>query len=113
MKFIDGEHQQNFFTLCNEFLGIEEDDKERLVVLYIMAGNSELEKKMKPYFFDETFSFEEMFREKEFSFGIKVLAELAVSLYNFGTCCDTSNFSQLSNRNIQLALNALEYRFLD
>lgn len=113
MKFLNFEHQQQFNTLREELPEVYMNDIERKSLIYLMAGNKELEAKMKPYIdWVEGFSYEDMFKQEDFSSGLKVLANLAVVLYNHGVKLNFSDvFTYLDKDNLELALSAARYRY--
>ncbi|MCF2650882.1 hypothetical protein [Niallia circulans] len=106
MKFLNFEHQQRFNTLREELPEGYMNDIERKSLIYLMAGNKELE----AWF--EGFSYEDMFKQEDFSSELKVLANLAVVLYNHGLNLDFSDvFTMLDKDNLELALCAARYRY--
>ena len=88
-------------------------NKEYLSVVYLMTGNEELYCNMKPYFDAKVGSFdsEEMFEEKDFSSGLRVLAKLAVHLFNSNETVEPLDIiSTLDEECFRLALNAFILR---
>ena len=113
MKFLDLNHEKKFFEMKDLLPDRLKMDPERLSVIYLMAGNSELEEKVTPYMdWEEGFDFIKMFEKEDFSSGLEVLAKLAVVLYNNGTSLEFSEvFNYLDEHNLELALNAANYRY--
>jgi hypothetical protein len=111
MDFLNNIHEKNYNRLIKEYPNIRKADKNSTTVLYLMAGNEELERKVKPYFKGDTFHFPEMFQTEDFPNGLYVLASLTVALYNGNKQCDVYDFSSLDSENLELALNAIKYRF--
>lgn len=111
-QFINQEHQTNFQEIRSEMAEYYRNNKEYLSVVFIMAGDEELGRKMSPYF-DTTeglFSSEEMFQEQDFSSGMKTLAKLAVHLFNDNETVAPLDFMSLDDQRLQLALNAILLR---
>lgn len=113
MKFLNYEHELQFSRLKEEMPERFYNDRERLAVVFLMAGNKELERKMKPYIdWEEGFFFDEMFENEDFSSGLKVLAKLAVILFNNGVSLEFHEFfTRLDETNLQLGLSAANYRY--
>lgn len=113
MKFLNKEHEVRFLKIKEQMPEQFYNDRERLTLVYLMAGNQELQRKIERYLdWKGGFSFNEMFEKEDFSAGIKVLAKLAVVLYNDGVSLEFKElYCYLDKMNLQLALNAADYRY--
>jgi hypothetical protein len=113
MEFLNFEHESKFIEMRGLLPERLRKDPERLSVVFLMAGNSELERKITPYMdWEEGFDFEKMFENEDFSSGLKTLAKLAVVLYNGGATLEFRDvFYYLDEKNLELALNAANYRY--
>ena len=87
-------------------------NKEFLSVIFLMAGNEELNRKIEPYFDVNKGEFDtlEMFEEQDFSSGLRVLALLAVNLFNANEKVDPLQLMSLDDVNFKLAMNAIILR---
>ena len=113
MDFLNLGHEMKFLEIKRTIPEIFLKDRERLSVAYLMAGNEELHSKIEPYInWEEGFYFNEMFEKEDLSSGIKVLAKLAVVLYNNGISLEFIElYRHLDDTNLELALNAANYRY--
>lgn len=113
MDFLNNDHEERFFKIKESMPVKFYTDRERLAVIYLMAGNQELCDKIAPYInWEEGFYSDEMFEKEDFSTGLKVMAKLAVVLYNNGLSLDFQDlYVHLDETNLQLALNAANYRY--
>lgn len=113
MNFLNKEHELKFLEMKQNLPERFLQDRERLAVIFLMAGNNELCSKLEPYIdWNEGFFFDEMFEKEDFSSGIRVLAKLAVVLYNNGTSLEFIDlYRYLDQTNLKLALNAANYRY--
>lgn len=111
-QFLNGEHEANFQEMRTQMEEVYRFDKEYLAAAFIMAGDAELERKMKPYFDmqDGMFDSMRMFEEKDFSGGLIVLAKLAVHLFNNNEKVDPLDFMKLDDQGFKLAMNAISLR---
>jgi hypothetical protein len=109
MKFINNKHSKNFDKLDKLFPGLQ--NREYKAILYLMAGNKELQLKMQRYLdkHKNMFQYTQMFRDETFSTEAKVLANLAVDIYRGGDSLRGTELFQLNNQNFDLAINAREY----
>lgn len=113
MKFLSREHELRFLKIKEQIPEQFYNDRERLSVAFLMAGNQELHKKIEPYIdWTEGFYFDEMFEKEDLSTGLEVLAKLAVVLYNSGVSLEFKDiYYYLDETNLKLALNAADYRY--
>ena len=110
VQFINFEHQLKFQKLQSQ---LTLNNKECLSVIFIMAGDEELHRKMSSYFDIKKgiFSSENMFNEQDFESGIEVLAKLAVHLFNNNeTISPLDMVGALDDERLQLAINAILVR---
>lgn len=107
------QHHKRFWEIKEDIPGDLKGDRELLSVAYIMASNKELENKMAPYIdWINGFDYEKMFEEEKFSPSEKILAQVAVSLYDNGVDLQFNDvFSMLDPTEKELALNAANYRY--
>jgi hypothetical protein len=77
-----------------------------------MAGDEELFHKMNRYFDAKLgeFSSDEMFKEQDFSSGMRILAKLAVNLFNNNETVTPLDFMLLDDKRLALAMNAILLR---
>jgi DNA polymerase III delta subunit len=113
-QFLNEKHESRFLQFRAEDMAEHyRSDKEYLSVVYLMTGNDELYRKMKPYFNAKIGEFysEVMFNEKDFSSGLNVLAKLAVHLFNSNETLEPLHIiSQLDDEGFKLALNTIILR---
>jgi len=112
-QFLNQEHQAKFQELRVEMSEEYRTNKEYLSVVFIMAGDKELFNKIHPYFDRKSglFSSDDMFQEQDFSSGIKVLAKLAVHLFNNNeTVNPLDMIDSLDDQRLHLAINAILLR---
>ncbi|MBD8591646.1 MULTISPECIES: DUF6075 family protein [Peribacillus] len=113
-QFLNQEHEAKYSQFRTEDMAdYYRTNKEYLSVVYLMTGNEELYCNMKPYFDAKVGSFdsEEMFEEKDFSSGLRVLAKLAVHLFNSNETVEPLDIiSTLDEECFRLALNAFILR---
>ncbi|MFD4932150.1 DUF6075 family protein [Peribacillus butanolivorans] len=114
LQFLNQEHEEKYSQFRTEEMADHyRTNKEYLSGAYLMTGNKELYRKMKPYFDAKggNFDSEEMFEEKDFSSGLRVLAKLAVHLFNSNETVEPLDIiSTLDEDGFRLALNALILR---
>lgn len=113
IQFLNQEHETKFQELRLGMAEYYRNNKEYLSVVYIMAGNEELHRKMNRYFNTKEgmFSSDDMFNEEDFSSGNRILAKLAVHLFNDNeTVSPLDIISALDDEWFQLALNAIHFR---
>lgn len=120
MKFLNEKHKLRFeeLTKC-----IHQDDKERLIAMFVLSGNDALySKSNKLYDFkNNEFIFDikenedgqrEIYWKASLSSSEEKLALLALSLYGARNHVGVYElFRCLDNENTRLALNAIEYAF--
>lgn len=113
MEFLNYEHELRFLKIKESMPEKFYKDRERLAIVFLMAGNQELQDKMEPYIdWEEGFYFDEMFKKEDFSSGLKVLAKLAVVLYNSGIPLEFQDlYEKLDETNLKLAFYAANYRY--
>lgn len=111
MKFVSLEQKKRFSDIRDIMPEQYQNDKERLVVAFLMAGNEDLHEKIKPYMNWYEFDYEKMFAEVDFSAGLHTLAKLSVVLYNSGVILEFSEFKHLDEANFELAMMAISYRY--
>lgn len=113
-QFVNNEHEARYSQFRAEDMSDHyRINKEYLSVVYIMTGNDELYKKMKPYFNAKSgeFASKEMFKENDFSGELLVLAKLAVHLFNSNETVEPLHIiSRLDDKSFKLALNAFVLR---
>lgn len=113
-QFINQEHEARYSQFRVEDMADHyRTNKEYLSIVYLMTGNEELYRKMKPYFNAKhgEFDSEKMFEEQDFSSGLRVLAKLAVHLFNSNeTVKPLDIISRLDDEGFRLALNAFILR---
>ncbi|MGG0284316.1 DUF6075 family protein [Peribacillus butanolivorans] len=113
-QFLNQDHEAKYSQFRTEGMAdYYRTNKEYLSVVYLMTGNEELYRKMKPYFDAKggNFNSEEMFEEKDFSSGLRVLAKLAVHLFNSNETVEPLDIiSTLDEEGFRLALNAFILR---
>lgn len=113
-QFINKEHEARYSKFKAEDMADHyRTNKEYLSVVYIMTGNEELYRKMKPFFNAESgeFAFEEMFKEMDFNSGLMILAKLAVHLFNSNESVEPLQIiSKLDDESFRLVLNAFVLR---
>lgn len=114
MKFLNYNHEQRFERLCDQFSSFKKNDKAAMTLLYIAAGNKTIEKIIEESFHD-TFHpkvFElTIMQSADLSESENVLISLAAALFNGSKKVDVTDFSLLKNEDLQLAVNALVYRY--
>lgn len=112
MKFLNIEQHKNFWKIKEQIPANLKGDRELLSVAYIMASNDEIKKKMTPYInWIDGFDYEKMFVNETFSPAEKVLAKVAVALYDNGVDLQFNEvFTELNQEQKEVALNAANYR---
>lgn len=111
--FLNNEHRENFDVFRSSMAKRYQNNKEYLVVVYIMAGNNELQLKMAPYFDTQEGSLdsEALFQEEDLSQGLATLAKLAVNLFNYSLSVEPIDLvSDLDGDNFFLAINVIQLR---
>lgn len=112
-QFLNQNHATKFQEIRSEMAEHYRNNKEYLSVVFIMSGDVECFSKMNPYFDTKEglFSSKEMFEEQDFSNGIKILAKLAVHLFNNNETVDPLDLvGTLDDERLQLAINAILFR---
>jgi hypothetical protein len=112
VQFLNQEHQAKFQELRAGMAEYYRNNKEYLSVVFIMAGDEELFHKMNRYFDAKLgeFSSDEMFKEQDFSSGMRILAKLAVHLFNNNETVTPLDFMLLDDKRLTLAINAILLR---
>lgn len=112
MKFSDMEQHKSFWKIKEQIPENLKGNRELLSVAYIMASNDELKKKMSPYInWIEGFDYEKMFANETFTPAEKVLAKVAVALYDNGVDLQFNEvFTELNQEQKEVALNVANYR---
>lgn len=113
-SFLSAEHETRFRQLRQQMSSdYFRNNKEYLSVAFLMAGNEELHRKVSPYF-DTTeggLDSEEMFKNEDFSSGLKTLAKLAVNLFNNNESVTPLDLiGYLDDPLLELAINAILFR---
>ncbi|WP_110925908.1 hypothetical protein [Bacillus massiliglaciei] len=113
MKFISFEQQKRFSLIKNQIPSNLSGDRELISIAYIMASSKELEQKMIPYVnWVNGFDYEKMFQSETFSNAEKVLAKLAVALYDNGVDLQFHEvFTKLDQYQKEMALHIANYRY--
>jgi hypothetical protein len=113
-QFLNREHEAKFSKFRTEEM--EERfraNKEYLSVVFLITGNEELYRKVKPYFNTKSggFNFTKMFEEQDFSSGLQELAKLAVHLFNSNGKVELIEIiSGVDEEGFKLAINSLILR---
>lgn len=111
--FLNDEHYERFIQLKDLLAKAYQNDKEYLAVIFLLAGDKELFKKVSPYFDEKEgiFNFTEMFNKEEFSSSYYTLAKLAVHLFNNEEKITPLELvSNLDQSRYKLAINAIYVR---
>lgn len=114
LEFLDEEHREQFMQIANEnkFSEWHTGNREYASVLYLAAGNEEVAKKLLPYFSSEDgLDIDQLYEKEDLSSGIRTLVDLAACLFNGSRSCDVSDLAYLSERNFQLAIRVIQYRY--
>lgn len=113
MIFVNYNHQQNFNVLIEGVPSHVRNSKEKMVLIYLIAGNEELKEKLTPYIdWSVGVDFQAFFSNEDLSSGLFILAKLAWVLYNNGSSLNFSEvFVKLDTQNLELAINAARYRY--
>lgn len=111
-QFLNQQHQVKFQKFRLDMAEYYRNNKEYLSVVFIMTGDEELEHKLSPYFDvkDGMLDSHSMFQEQDFSSGIRVLAKLAVHLFNNNEMVSPLDFMSLDDQRLNLAMNAILLR---
>lgn len=112
-QFLNRTHSKKFQEIRSSMAEQYRNNKEYLSIVFIMAGDDEVFRKMNPYFDTKEgmLSSDEMFEKEDFSGGIKVLAKLAVHLFNNNETVDPLDLvGTLDDERLQLAINAILLR---
>ncbi|MDP4084745.1 MAG: DUF6075 family protein [Bacillota bacterium] len=114
ISFLSNEHEKLFYKMRQQIKNESyRKGKEYLSVVFLIAGNDELNQKVSPYF-DTTvgmFDSEAMFKNESFSHGLSVLARLAVNLFNDNEkVTPLELIGVLDDEKFNLALNAIILR---
>ncbi|MEX3914286.1 hypothetical protein AB4672_21170 [Bacillus paralicheniformis] len=113
VKYASLDHKYDFLEMRRNIPEHYRFNKECLSVIFLMAGNKELNLKLAPYFDGDKgkFETEKMFEEQEFcSSDLKTLAQLAVSLFNTNKRINTQKLISLGKEDFDLAINAIILR---
>ncbi|MGG3641432.1 hypothetical protein [Bacillus gobiensis] len=113
MNFPNVEHQKRFWNITEQIPANLKTDRKLLSVSYIMASSEDLENKMAPHIhWIEGFDYKKMFEVERFSVAEKVLAKVAVSLYDNGFDLQFIEvFSKLNQDEKEIAVHAANYRY--
>ncbi|WP_273123437.1 hypothetical protein [Bacillus weihaiensis] len=113
MKFSNMHQHKSFWKIKEQIPANLKGDLELLSVAYIMASNDDINKKMAPYInWVDGFDYEMMFANETFSPSEKVLAKVAVALYDNGVDLQFNEvFTELDQYQREVALNAANYRY--
>jgi hypothetical protein len=111
-NFLSKDHAVHFGQLRSMLPERYRNNKEHLTLVYLISGNEELRQKAFPYYKPDkgVFEFTEMFAEQDFSSGMRILAKLAVVLYNRGMEVTVNELFKLDVHNLELALEAIRFR---
>lgn len=113
-SFLSSEHETRFRQLRQQMSSdYFRNSKEYLSVAFLMAGNEELHRKVSPYFDTNEggLDSEEMFKNEDFSSGLRTLAKLAVNLFNNNESVTPLDLiSYLDDNLLELAINAILLR---
>ncbi|KRT87104.1 MULTISPECIES: DUF6075 family protein [Bacillus] len=111
-QYLNFDHEQDYLEMRRNMPEHYRFNKEFLSVIFLMAGNEELNRKIEPYFDVNKGEFDtlEMFEEQDFSSGLRVLALLAVNLFNANEKVDPLQLMSLDDVNFKLAMNAIILR---
>ena len=118
MTYLNKEHEERYKILIKK-LGLNYEDRERMALFYLVAGNSDLYKQL-----DKIYDFKNQqlccltedgqvdFSNIYTSSSSKALLLLAIQLYNNGTDISVSEtFKYLDADTAKLALNAIKIRY--
>jgi hypothetical protein len=116
MIFLDNNHKLNFNKLANE-AALKSFDNERIALLYIISGNSDLFKK-REYIYDfkkSALKISSLRQLKvDFCTSSKSLIRLGLNLFNGYSDKNTNPLTllfSLNYNNYNLAINAIKIRF--
>jgi hypothetical protein len=106
------EQHKSFWKIKEQIPANLKGDRELLSVAYIMSSNDELKKKMTPYInWIDGFDYEKMFANETFSPAEKILAKVAIALYDNGVDLQFNDvFTELNQDQKEVVLNAANYR---
>lgn len=111
-KYLDFEHDIKFSVIYDEIPLESRKDPKCLSFAFLIAGNNELEKDLKPYITPDWKGINYGPELYKISKENKVLWELAKELLEGNTDFDFKDiFIHLNERNLELALNALRYKY--
>lgn len=112
MEFLNYEHSKKFSELqLSDYSWINTNDKENMAILFLISASDELHEAILPYFTTAGLNVEEMKQDKENSLEITTMLNLAAALYDDSQAFYISDLSNLDKNMLQLALNAMQYRY--
>ena len=114
--FLNSKHHGNYAAILERLQGmVAQNDKERMALFYILAGNEDLYSKINSvYDFDNNWINLDCFEHADFSSSSKALVRLGFNLYNSYKDEYTSPIDvlcDLDEKNFKLAINAIQLRF--
>ena len=112
LVFVSDDHRESFQEIRSTLPDRYKQDIEHISLIYLLTGNEELKRKALPYYKpnEGVFLFGDMFREQDFSSGMRVLAKLAVFLFNMGEDVTLGELFSLDSFNLWLAREAIKLR---
>lgn len=112
MEFLNYEHSKKFSELqLSDYSWINTNDKKNMSILFLISASDELHEAILPYFTTAGLNVEEMKKDREKPVEIITLLSLAVALYDDSQAFYMSDLSKLDKNMLQLALNAMQYRY--
>lgn len=112
MKFLDYEHSKKFSELqLSDYSWINTHDKKNMTILFLISASGELHEAILPYFTTAGLNVEEMKQDRGNSVEITTMLNLAAALYDDSQAFYISDLSKLDKNMLQLALNAMQYRY--
>lgn len=114
MKFQSKQHEDGFLEMMVRD-GTNENDRERLALFYVIAGNGDLFKKREAIYDFEEHMIKLCLEDDEVDFcsSSRALIKLGFNLYNGYQCQGNSPldlFYSLDEKNMGLAMNAIKLR---
>ncbi|MCM3113629.1 hypothetical protein [Lederbergia lenta] len=112
MKFLNEDQHKRFLKIKEQIPDNLNGNKEIISVAYIMSSDKEIENKMTPYInWINGFDYKKMLETETFSPDEKVLAKVAIALYNNGVDLQFNEvFTALSQPQREIALHAANYK---
>lgn len=113
MYFADQDHIDRFNEIRNKLPEEYFNSKVYLSVIYVATSSDELCRKVLRYFDFEKYHFRvtDMFEQQDFSGGLRIMADLCVLVYNQGAVVDVSELGRLDEKNFEVALQAIKFRY--